>query len=247
MRKLILFLMIAVLLFSYSCGKNPTGPSSKKPTFTIYGAVVKDMNDSTDIVYFTVRRNDTLYNEATVKVGSKTIPNIGSGLYASLFPDTTFRVKTTYTDSIISLLDTVTITFRFTMPNTFNVSINPAKDSVNEGGLAVNVTWTASDSADGYIISVVKVDTIPGAELYSATIGEPEALIPTQAFHKAGMGDLVTGYYWVYVIAYNKSFVSYPGISFDLPTGLPTENIKPGVHGTIGAGVIAKKVTIRVP
>jgi hypothetical protein len=244
MRKIILFLMTAVLLFGYSCGKKPTGPSSKKPTFTIYGAVVKDMNFSKDIVYFTVRRNDTLYNSATVKVGNKTIFNSGSGLYDSLFADTTFKVKTAYVDSIISSLDTVNITFSFAMPCTFTVSVNP-NDTVNEGGKAVNVTWTTSDSATGYFICVVKGDTISGAQLHSDIVSGSLTSIPLSAFRKTN-GDPVTGIYWVFIVAYNKSFVSYPDMPFILPSDLPVDNIS-GAEGTIGAGVIAKKVTIRVP
>lgn len=247
MKKLTLFLMIAVLLFGYSCGKKPTGPVSKKTTFTVYGAVVKDMNISKDIVYFTVRRNDTLYNGATVKVGNKTILNSGSGLYDSLFADTTFKVKTAYTDSIISSQDTVTITFRFAMPDTFK--INPLSlpgDTLNVGGHSVVVDWTPSAGDSGYFISVAKGDTISGAKLYSATLGGTSTSIPEETFFKPGITDTpVTGYYWIYVVAYNKSFVSYSDTPFDLPTGLPANNIT-GAKGTIGAGVIARKAIIYV-
>ncbi len=245
MRKIILFLMTAVLLFGYSCGKKPTGPSSKKPTFTIYGAVVKDMNFSKDIVYFTISRNDTLYNSATVKVGNKTILNSGSGLYDSLFADTTFHVKTAYTDSIISSQDTVTITFGFTMPDTFSAQTSPNKDTFRIQDLPIQVSWTTSNNADGYIIGVAKGDTISGALLYSATVDGSPISIPQQAFYTTGMGNPVYGYYLIYIVAYNKSFVSYPDTPFDLPTGLPANNIS-GAKGTIGAGVIARKAIIYV-
>ena len=246
MKKLILFLMIAVLLFGYSCGKKPTGPSTEKPTFTIYGAVVKDMNVSKEIVYFTVRRNDTLYNEATVKVGNKTILNSGAGLYDSIFADTTFHVKTAYTDSIISSQDTVTITFSFTMPDTFKINPLSPGDTLNVGGHSVVVDWTPSASDSGYFISVAKGDTISGAKLYSATLGGTSISIPQETFFKPGITDKpVIGYYWIYVIAYNRSFVSYSDIPFALPVGLPSNNIT-GAKGTIGAGVIARKAIIYV-
>ncbi|MDP3024190.1 MAG: hypothetical protein Q8O10_01500 [candidate division Zixibacteria bacterium] len=244
MKKLTLFLVVAIFLFSFSCEKKPTGPTTQKPTFTIYGVVVKDLNISKDIAAFTVSRNDTLFNSAIVKVGNKTIPNTISGLYYKEFQDTTFHVKTAYTDSIISPQDTVTITFRFAMPDIFSASINPA-DSVNENGLAVVVTWTTSDSATAYIISVVKGDTIPGAVLHKAIVTGPLTTIPPDAFRKPN-GDVVSGLYWVYMVAYNKSFVSYPDMPFTLPSGLPANNIS-GAKGTIGAGVIAEKITIRVP
>jgi hypothetical protein len=244
LKKLILFLMIAVLLFGYSCGKKPTAPVTKKTTFTVYGAVVKDMNFSKDIVYFTVRRNDTLYNSATVKVGNKTILNSGAGLYDSLFADTTFKVKTAYTDSIISSQDTVTITFGFTMPDTFSAQTSSDKDTFRLQDFPIEVTWTASSNSSGYFISMVKGDTIPGAMLYSTTKSGTSASIPGDAVLNV-FDQLVTGYYWIFVVAYNKSFVSYPDVPFDLPVGLPANNIS-GAEGTIGAGVIAKKVTIYV-
>jgi hypothetical protein len=244
MKKLILFLMIAVLAFSFSCGNKPTAPVTEKTTFTINGAVVKDMNSSKDIVYFKVWRNDTLYNDATVKVGNKTILNSGSGLYDSLFADTTFKVKTAYTDSIISSEDSVIITFGFTMPDTFSVQTSPDKDTFILQEFPIQVTWTASSNSSGYFISMVKGDTIPGAMLYSTTISGTSESIPGDAVRNV-FDQLVTGYYWVFVVAYNKSFVSYPDIPFNLPVGLPANNIN-GANGTIGAGVIAKKVVIYV-
>jgi len=244
MKRSILLIWIAILLISFSCEKKPIGPITQKPTFTIYGVVVKDLNVSKDIAYFTVSRNDTLYNGATVKVGSKVIPNSGTGTFYQEFSDTTFHSLTTYIDSIISSFDTVSIAFSFAMPNLFSASINPA-DSVNENGLAVDVTWTTSDSTTAYIISVVKGDTIPGAVLYEAVVTGPLTTIPQDAFRKAN-GDVVSGLYWVYMVAYNKSFVGYPNMPFTLPSNLPANNIL-GAKGTIGAGVTAQKVVIRVP
>jgi len=244
MKKSIVFIGIAILLLGFACEKKPTGPTTQKPTFTVYGVVVKDMNISKDITYFTVSRNDTLFNAATVKAGNKIIPNSGTGAYYQEFSDTTFHVMTTYIDSIISSPDTVNITFGFAMPDIFSASINPA-DSVNENGLAVVVTWTTSDSTTAYIISVVKGDTITGAVLHKAIVTGPQTTIPLDAFRKAN-GDVVSGLYWVYLVAYNKSFVSYPNIPFTLPSNLPANNIL-GASGTIGAGVIAQKVVIRVP
>ncbi|HVP36502.1 MAG TPA: hypothetical protein VMT04_05850 [Terriglobales bacterium] len=245
MKKSIIFLWIAILLLGFACKKKSIGPIVEKPTFTIYGAVVKDLNLSKDIAVFTVSRNDTLYDDATVKVGNKSIPNVGSGLYYMEFSDTTFHMNTAYTDSIISPTDTVTITFNFTMPDTFSVNVTPTRDTFRTINLPILTNWTASGNSNGYIVSVVKGDTISGAELYNATDDASPNPIPNQAFYTSGMGTLVLGYYWIYVIAYNKSFPTYPGIPFNLPAGLPANNIS-GAQGTIGAGVIAQKVVIYV-
>jgi len=247
MKKLTLFLLVAIFLFSFSCEKKPTGPITHKPTFTIYGAVVKNLNLSKDIAAFTVSRNDTLYNGATVKVSNKSIPNVGSGVYYKEFSDTTFHMNTAYTDSIISPTDTITITFDFTMPDTFSIHITPVKDTFRLADFPIHVSWTASNSSNGYIIGVVKGDTISGAALYSAIVpisDGTQAVIQASAFEN-GAGNLVSGYYWIYVVAYNKSLPSYSGVPFTLPAGLPANNIS-GAQGTIGAGVIAKKAVIYV-
>jgi len=244
MKKSILVIWIAILLISFSCEKKPTGPITQKPTFTIYGAVVKDLNLSKDIAAFTVSRNDTLYNGAAVKAGNKSIPNVGSGVYYKEFSDTTFQARTAYMDSIVSSLDTVTITFGFTMPGSFSINPLSSTDSLNRAGHAVTVYWTPSDSSSGYFISVVKGDSIPGAALYSATLSGTYGTIPREAFHTSA-DVLVTGYYWIYLIAYNRSFVSYSGIPFQLPQGLPANNIT-GAKGTLGAGVIARRAVIYV-
>ena len=244
MKKLITFLLTAVLLFSFSCKKKPIGPVSEKPTFIIYGVVVKDMNIQKDIASFAVWRNDTLYSDATVKVGDKTIDSIGTGLYYKEFADTTFKRNTAYVDSIISSQDTVTITFSFTMPDTFRIYPLAANDSLNVGGHSVNVIWSASTSASGHTISVAKADTLSGARLYSETLSGTQATIPPTAFRNTS-DQLIIGYYSIYIVAYNRSFVSYPGMLFELPSGLPADNIT-DARGTIGAGVIARKATIYV-
>ncbi|MDH4222010.1 MAG: hypothetical protein OEV55_00565 [candidate division Zixibacteria bacterium] len=244
MKKLIIFLLAAIFLFGFSCKKKPIGPVSEKPTFTIYGVVVKDMNIQKDIASFAVWRNDTLYNYATVKVGNKNIPNIGSGLYYDTLPYNTFEVNTTYIDSIISSLDTVTITFSFTMPDTFYINPLQGNDSINAGGHSVQLSWTSSANASKYILSLAQ-DTVTGAGLFKTTVGSTDTTITPEAFRNTA-DQLVTGDYYTYVVAYNKSFFSYPEIPFALPTNLPTENIGAGVHGTIGAGIIARKANIYV-
>jgi hypothetical protein len=245
MKKSIVLIWIAILLFSFSCEKKSVGPITQKPTFTIYGAVIKDLNLSKDIAYFTVSRNDTLFDGATVKVGSRTIPSIGSGSY---FSNTlSFPAAMPYIDSIISAQDTVTITFGFTLPDTFSANVTPIKDTFTIAEFPIYVNWTGSDSATGYIVSVAKGDSIPGAALYSVivpTSDGTQAPIPVSTV-KNTADELVTGYYWIYVIAYNKSFPTYPGIPFNLPAGLPANNIS-GAQGTIGAGVIAQKAVIFV-
>lgn len=244
MKKLIVFLLAGVLLFSFSCKKKSIGPVNEKPTFTIYGVVVKDMNTpAKDIASFTIWRNDTLYDYATVKVGNQNIPNTGSGLYYAALPYNTFEGNTTYIDSIISSQDTVTITFSFTMPDTFRINRLQANDSLNAGGHSVQVSWISSPNATNYVISLAQ-DTVTGARLFKTIVGSTDTTITPDAFRNTA-DQLITGDYYIYVVAYNNSFFSYPEMPFELPSDLPSDNIT-GAKGTIGAGVIARKANIYV-
>jgi hypothetical protein len=68
--------------------------------------------------------------------------------------------------------------------------------------------------------------------------------IPVDAF-RTSQSTLVYGRYEVYVIAYNQSFTNYQGMIFELPAGLPSDNLG-NANGIIGAGVVAQKKRISV-
>ncbi|MFQ6002204.1 MAG: hypothetical protein ACE5KJ_00475, partial [Candidatus Zixiibacteriota bacterium] len=92
----------------------------------------------------------------------------------------------------------------------------------------------------------VKPDTTPGVVGYTTlddlNVGSQN--IPPEAF-RIGEETVIYGIYEVYVIAYFRSFLEYRGMPFELPGGLPTNNLD-GANGTIGAGVVAEKKYIRV-
>ncbi|MFQ6032404.1 MAG: hypothetical protein ACE5K2_05720, partial [Candidatus Zixiibacteriota bacterium] len=92
----------------------------------------------------------------------------------------------------------------------------------------------------------VKPDTTPGL-VGCTTLDEfnnRRETIPREAF-RIGEEIVIYGIYEVYVIAYFRSFLEYRGMPFELPGGLPTNNLD-GANGTIGAGVVAEKKYIRV-
>jgi hypothetical protein len=237
---LILFLLI---IFSFSCGgKVTTRTPQDQYKFTINGVVAKDMNSGKDIAYFAVLRDGNPFDSAVVKVGSDTLANQGNGnYYLEGFPLFSYgqnvSINISYAGDNFSLATSVLI------PGSFFIDELPGNSQLNVGGHSVPVEWGASTGAGGYFLSM----TGPAGSVGHAVLDQDNnraETIPPDAF-RTSPGDLVEGFYDVYVIAYYKSFLYYSGIAFELPQGLPTGNLD-GANGTIGAGVIAPLVEIEV-
>ncbi len=238
-------ILILCLLLSLSCGgKVTTRPDGEELEFTINGVLVKDRNLDEDFAYLNILRNSDPYTEAVVQADTHVLTNQGNGNYykegPSLF-DFGQNVSVT-----ITCPDDFTLGASAVMPNVFHIDPLPLSgDTLNPGGKAVRVTWTASASASGYILSVTTPDVVPSAVGYVAHLKGTVLSIPHETFTDA-QDDLVQGVYEVYVVAYHGGFPQYPEMPFELPDGLPTGNIN-DANGTIGAGVIAEKARIRVP
>lgn len=240
---IILFLCALTLLLSCG-GKITTRPRPPKYQFTMNGVVVKDLNLGKDIAYFTVLRDSVAFDSAVIVLETAsrtdTLLSQGGGVYSEetshLF-DFGHVVKI----SISSSVDKFNLTSLMFIPEYFYISV----DTINPGGDPVPVDWSPSNLASGYILSLVTPDTMPPAVGYTDRARGTGLTIPREAFRTSG-DDLVRGIYEVYVIAYYESFPEYPGMVFELPAGLPTDNLK-NANGTIGAGVVAQKKHIRVP
>ncbi|MGB2980823.1 MAG: hypothetical protein WBC77_06225 [Candidatus Zixiibacteriota bacterium] len=239
-KALVLFLLI---IFFFSCGgKVTTRPDDDEHEFTINGVVVKDMNSGKDIAYFSILRDGDPFDGAVVKVGSDTLENEGNGNYfLDGFP--LFNYGQNVSINISSAADDFSLSTSRQMPGSFEItSINP--DPVRSGNTEdVKVHCNSSAGASGYLINIIRPDGSNGyAGLVSLgdmiTIG---ASIPRDAFEEGGA--FVEGTYQVYVVAYDGSFVYYPGMEFDLPAGLPSGNLS-GANGTVGAGVLAASASI---
>lgn len=242
---LVLFLC---LMLSFSCGGEVTTRTTPtKYKFTINGVVVKNLNLDKDIAYFTVLRDSVAFDEAVVVLETAfrtdTLLSQGDGVYSeetSHFFDFGHVVKIT----VSSPTDKFNLSSLMMIPDYFYIYELPF-DGLNPGGNDVTVDWRPSIHASGYILSLVTPDATPPVVGRTARISGSDANIPDSAFKTSG-GTLVKGTYELYVIAYYESFLEYPGMAFELPEGLPTDNINNDANGTIGAGVVAEKKYIRV-
>ena len=239
MKVLILFLLI---IFFFSCGGEViVRPPPGEHVFTVNGVVVKDMNSGKDIAYFAVLRSGDPFDGAVVKVNSDTLDNQGNGnYYLDGFP--LFNYGENVSISVSSAADEFSLITSRQIPGSFQITdINHPTVTSAQTEL-VRVSYSISTGASGYFYSVVKPD---GRDALTTVI-EPDqfgfAPIQLDAFYDQ-LGEFETGTYQIFVVAYNSSFVYYPGMDFYLPAGLPSGNLS-GANGTIGAGVVAASASI---
>jgi hypothetical protein len=239
-KALLLFLLI---IFFFSCGGEVVvRPPDDQHEFTVNGVVVKDMNSGKDITYFSILRDGSPFSGAIAAVGSDTLEDQGNGNYylegASLFD-----FQQTLSISISAGGTDLNVATSVVIPASFFIEELPADDQLNVAGHEVPVQWDASAGSSGYFLSVGGPASSQGHSVPDEGNNRTET-IPPGAFRDV-QGELVEGFYDVYVVAFSKSFVYYPGIAFELPAGLPSGNMI-GVNGTLGAGVIAPSANIEV-
>jgi hypothetical protein len=246
MKKNLVFLLVFPLVLLLSCGGKRTSRSTTPEyKFTINGVVVKDLSVGKDIAYFTVLRDSVAFDSALVRVGTDTLQSRGGGVYSEE-ASYLFGFEDALTVTVSSAEDDFAFSQNFRMPAYFYIDEMPASDTLNTGGHEVSVSWRPSVHASGYFLSVVRPDTTPGVVGYTTLdeLNDRSETIPLEGF-RTSQGTLVYGTYEVCVIAYYGSFVEYPGKQFELPDGLPMDNLE-GAFGTIGAGVVAERKHIKV-
>ncbi len=243
-KKRLIFLLLGLLLLSCG-GKVTTRTPSTEYKFTINGVVVKDLNLNKDVASFTIWRDSDPFDGALVQVGFDTVKNQGNGNYYKEGSEL-FDFGQNISIIISSAQDDFSLATSIVIPGFFSIVELPANDTLNTGGHSVAVTWNPSDKASGYFLSVINPDVALGLVGYTVRDENKDRAenIPPDAF-RTKQDSLVQGIYEVYVIAYYKTFLEYLEMPFDLPEGLPTNNIE-GADGTIGAGVVAQKKYIRV-
>lgn len=240
-KSFIFILLFPLILFSFCEGERTTRPTKPKYKFTINGVVVKDFSIGKDIAYFIILRDSTTFDSAVVKVGPYTLENQDSGIY-SKEASYLFGFEDGIMVRVSSAKDNFAVNFNDTVPGFFRITdITDVVDREVHSKDKPRIIFTSSAKASGYFISVIKRNNTEGALGHTALIPWEKIgnySIPAETFRDR-FGNFVTGTYLIYLVAYNKSFVAYPpSMQFELPTGLPKDNIS-GANGTIGAGVVA--------
>jgi hypothetical protein len=242
MKRNLVFLLFFPLVLFLSCGgKTTTRPIKPKYKFTINGVVVKDLSLGKDIAYFTVLRDSAAFDSAVVKVGAYTLPSQGGGIYLgrASHPSHLFEFEDTVAITVSSPEEDLNFESYVVIPGSFQITAK-VPDPIQSSDEFVALHFSAAPNVSGYFISVLKRNNIEGALGHTAVITWDKIgnyPIPNTTFRDIH-DDYKTGIYLIYLIAYNKSFLAYPDMKFQLPDGLPKNNIS-GANGTVGAGVVA--------
>ena len=242
MKKTVVFLLVFPLILFFSCGgERTTRPTESEYEFTINGVVVKDLSLGKDIAYFTVLRDSVAFDSALVKVGPYTLPSQGGGIYLgrASHPSYLFEFEDTVAITVSSPEEDLNFESYVVIPGFFQI-IAKVPDTVQSPDEFVALHFSAASNASGYFISVLKRNNVEGALGHTDLIPWDKIgnyPIPNTTFRDSH-DDYKTGIYLIYLIAYNKSFLAYPDMEFQLPEGLPKDNIS-DANGTIGAGVVA--------
>jgi hypothetical protein len=245
MKKGLVFLLVFPLAaFFYCGGKRTTRTAEPEYKFSINGVVVKDLSIGKDIAYFTILRDSVIFDSAVVKVGRYTLPSQGDGIYfgQTNHPAHLFDFGDAVAITVSSAGDDFAANLNLIIPGSFSITdITGISGREVLSGQSPRVLFTASADASGYFVSVVPRDNAEGAQGHTSLVpwsGVGQCTIPVDTFTDR-IGVFTEGTYAIYLVAYNKSFAAYPPyMEFELPDGLPKDNI-PGANGTIGAGVVA--------
>ncbi len=235
-------ILLGVFLF-FSCnGKVTTRSKQTNFQFTINGVLVKDTSLGKDLIYFKVLRDSLDFDSALVKVGTDTVKSSGSGTYSKQATKL-FNYGQNITIVISSAKDNFSLSTSILMPGSFQItSINYDSVTYNET-TDITMNFSLSSGASGYFKSIVQPDgkngdteTIPSGQFGYTSI-------PRNSFLDE-YDNYVTGWYKIYIVSYNSSFLAYPGMTYYVPNGLPSNNIS-GANGIICAGVVAASHSIK--
>jgi hypothetical protein len=253
MRKLILSLTGIALfaLLAVGCnspGGGGTGPGTNR-LFEIHGIFVRDANltSTKDKAYFELTRNDTLFHLAALTVDTFKVDTTTFNTYYRQSPPDYLRPGQSHSINLIYAPNNLNFTTSLLMPDTFSIAfpgLNP--DHQNPGGQAVQLDWTGSANANGYLIYCSNDSAFIDTAFFAST-GVTQATIPQEAFRVGA--NVIPGKYRVFVIALRDALFSYLGTPFSIPSGYTVSDTiySSMVSGRVGAAFICKQDTIRVP
>jgi len=123
------------------------------------------------------------------------------------------------------------------LPDSFTVTRPGNGDTLASG--AVTAIWTASDSAETYLVGITPADTASPAQGWAETVADTFRAVPAAAFEDT-LGNLVPGEYILGVTAINGGW-NKTGLDLFLSGG----NVSGG-SGVFGCAVYPRPVVFRV-
>ncbi|MCI0405462.1 MAG: hypothetical protein L0Z48_11850 [candidate division Zixibacteria bacterium] len=231
-----------------SRGGGGTDPGDNSP-FEIRGIFVRDANltSTKDKADFQLTRNDTLFHLAALTVDTFKVDTTAFMTYYRQSPPDYLRPGQSHSINLVYAPNNLNFTTSLLMPDTFSITfpgLNP--DHQNPGGQAVQLDWTGSANANGYLIYCSNDSAFIDTAFFAST-GVTQATIPQEAFRVGA--NVIPGKYRVFIVALRDALFSYSGIPFSIPSGYTVADTiySSMISGRIGAAFISKQDTIRVP
>jgi hypothetical protein len=240
-----LFIALALLTTLYCSRGEIISYSGQQYQFNIDAVVVWDMNSGEGLVRVTVMEDSSPLAGAQVKINLHSVAESDSGEYSSDDPSY-LKLNDSNKLSVIYTPHNLNAQIEFDLPDTLRITALAQR--LNPGGASRVVYWKASEKADGYFVSVIGRNAAStGAVPYSSRVDyqQTQFTIPPDAFRDR-FSELKADIYLVYVVAYSEGFVSYEGMPFTLPEGLPEASLS-GADGSFGGGVVAPYDSVIVP
>ncbi len=237
--------LATVTLLSACDSRNPINRSKPPVSFQMELTAVKDLSRSTDLVEIQFRRSNEPFSDGLIIINQDTIRSAGSGIYSGQSPLVNLFAGSNSV-TFESPDDFYSQTIAIEVPDAFQITaVNPR---YNQSATDVTLQWSHPNRASGFILAVVSDDypndgTAPLAVLLASNL---TTYIISDTTFEDDTGEVVSGRYRIYLVAYNGGFGPYPGIPFDLPPGIPTRTItEPSGH--LRAGTVAPIDSIIVP
>ena len=246
MRNLIFFIIAAVLLaVIILTGCDTRIVRSGLFDYTLVGSVVKNIDNDSILASAVLTKEDSVRAGAVVRINNDTLKYSG-GVYTksyisdSLLPTGNYRVRlldsTYFQDSLI-----------FTIPADFSITSVFPTNRLNTGGsVPVRVDFLSSGGSNGYAYGVVLRDSAYLADGYFGFVDAGATLVtlPIDAFRRSG--QLVTGWYYIYIYAYYGSPIPGGNLPTGFPAGLAPNIARNKFTGSWGAIVVAGRDSMQV-
>ena len=241
------FLTGAVLL---GCNTSPS--DSGKPlnlSYRVEGVFVKDFNLHNCRAQAEFWRNDSSIADAAVIFGGHDLT----------FGEDSYELEITPEGSIpagayvLSVKDSLYFaeTFASAVTGLFEIEISDPASRVNNGGGQVSVDWSGSVDADGYILATVPRYLAYAGEGHSqwVTSQVTAGTIPPDAFRMQDGLNPDTGWYFVYVYAYDgvpDSVLSAELLPVPLPNQLDDNIAEKDITGHFGTVTVVVRDSVWV-
>ncbi|SYZ72176.1 hypothetical protein TRIP_C20291 [Candidatus Zixiibacteriota bacterium] len=247
MRKFVTILLLPILAGSLVwLGCNQRIVRTKTSGYTLQGAVVKNLDDSTLFAGAIFNRVDSVLMAATVKIGTTAL-NYDNGVYVKNYDSLKALTAGTY---YLKLQDSSRLndSVQFAVPvDLAIVNIAPDTRIFTSATQEVRIDFLASAGSNGYAYGVVKADSAYQINGYSGFVISQvnSATIPPDAFRNTA-GDLDTGWYYIYIYAYSGAPAPTSHMPTSFPPGLTANITRLNLNGFWGTVVISPRDSMHV-